>query len=189
MGELVDYQIVVYLEWMNEAIAIAKRPAAEHKARWIAWQARADRIMQTSVEKFTVVLPILLSPAVPATGTAFLRYQSELGTTVILIAAERHRRKTGKWPAAIFSRAFFRTCRSTRIRASRFKWNTAMASSLFIRLARTVRMSMATIIRSSGPNWAMTTWGHTRGTYPCAGGSCSRVRALMKRQDLRRRLD
>ena len=96
-----DYQIVVYLEWMNEAIAIAKRPAAEHKARWIAWQARADRIMQTSVEKFTVVLPILLSPAVPATGTAFLRYQSELGTTVILIAAERHRRKTGKWPAAI----------------------------------------------------------------------------------------
>ena len=96
-----DYQIVVHLEWMNEAIAIAKRPAAEHNACWIAWQARADRIMQTSVEKFTVVLPILLSPAVPATGTAFLRYQSELGATVILIAAERHRRKTGKWLSAI----------------------------------------------------------------------------------------
>ena len=96
-----DYQITLSLEWLNEAIAIGKSPPAEHAARWRAWQAKIDRIRLSQFERFTAVLPILLSPAAPAAGTAFLRYQSELGATVILIAAERHRRKEGKWPAAI----------------------------------------------------------------------------------------
>jgi hypothetical protein len=43
----------------------------------------------------------LFCPAVDAAGSAFARYQSELGATVILIAAERYRRKTGQWPASI----------------------------------------------------------------------------------------
>jgi hypothetical protein len=36
-----------------------------------------------------------------AAGSAFIRYQADLGATAILIAAERHRRKTGNWPASI----------------------------------------------------------------------------------------
>jgi hypothetical protein len=96
-----DYQITLCLEWMNDAIAIAKSPPAEHAARWRVWQARIDRIRQDQVERFTAMLPILMSPAAQAAGTAFLRFQSELGATVILIAAERHRRQSGRWPASI----------------------------------------------------------------------------------------
>jgi hypothetical protein len=47
------------------------------------------------------MLPLLLTPATTAASNAFFRSQAELGATAILIAAERHRRKTGKWPTAI----------------------------------------------------------------------------------------
>jgi hypothetical protein len=40
-------------------------------------------------------------PAMSASDTAHSRYQSGLGATAILLAAERHRCKTGDWPAAI----------------------------------------------------------------------------------------
>ncbi len=43
----------------------------------------------------------MLTPATRAASTAFCRSQAELAATAILIAAERHRRKTGKWPATI----------------------------------------------------------------------------------------
>jgi hypothetical protein len=42
-----------------------------------------------------------MTPALSAAGTAFSRYQAELGATVSLIAAERHRRRTGKWPSSV----------------------------------------------------------------------------------------
>jgi hypothetical protein len=96
-----DNQIVVYLEWMNEAVDIAKGPAFEQPTRWVAWQANIDRVKRSQFGIYAAMLPLLLSPATVAAGTAFSRYQGELGATVILIAAERHRRKTGSWPASI----------------------------------------------------------------------------------------
>ena len=47
------------------------------------------------------MLPLLLAPALSSARAAFNRYQAELGATAILIAAERHRQKTGDWPASI----------------------------------------------------------------------------------------
>jgi hypothetical protein len=96
-----DNQIAVYLEWMNEAVDIAQSPAFEQPRRWEVWQAHIDRVKRSQFGIYTAMFPLLLAPATAAAGTAFSRYQSELGATVILIAAERHRQKTGSWPTSI----------------------------------------------------------------------------------------
>ena len=44
---------------------------------------------------------MLLAPGLSASTTAHDRYRALLGSTAILIAAERHRCATGQWPAAI----------------------------------------------------------------------------------------
>ena len=42
-----------------------------------------------------------MTPGVVMSDRALSRYQCELGEMAILLAAERHRRKTGDWPASI----------------------------------------------------------------------------------------
>jgi hypothetical protein len=44
---------------------------------------------------------MLIMPALSASGRGHCRYQSALGATTILLAAERHRRRAGDWPASI----------------------------------------------------------------------------------------
>jgi hypothetical protein len=96
-----EYQHAVTLDWMNRAVEIARRPAADQPPLWKIWQLHALRVKETQFRRFVEMLPVLFSPAVAANGSAFSRYQAELGATVILIAAERHRQKTGAWPASI----------------------------------------------------------------------------------------
>ena len=43
----------------------------------------------------------MLLPATKAASMSFAKSRAELGATAILIAAERQRRRTGKWPASI----------------------------------------------------------------------------------------
>jgi hypothetical protein len=100
-GVWFDYQEATTLDWMNQAVAIARRPVAEQARAWKAWDEHARQVKERRFGKYVAMLPLFFSPAIVAGGTAFLRYQSELGATVVLIAAERHRRKTGKWPSAI----------------------------------------------------------------------------------------
>jgi hypothetical protein len=95
-----DYQQAVGLEWLNEAVAIARRPAAERPPLWEQWEANRDRVRRSRLV-FTAVLPLLLMPVLPSAGMAHSRYHAELGAASILLAAERHRRKTGAWPASI----------------------------------------------------------------------------------------
>jgi hypothetical protein len=47
------------------------------------------------------MLPLLLVPATSSASQAFNRSQGQLGAMSILIAAERQRRHTGKWPVSI----------------------------------------------------------------------------------------
>lgn len=47
------------------------------------------------------MIPLLFVPATTAASRGLTRFQCDVGATVILIAAERHRRKTGDWPASI----------------------------------------------------------------------------------------
>ena len=101
-GELwFDNQLAVCLDWMNKAVAIARMPAPEQPAGWDEWNSNFDRVRKSRFGMYTATLPILFMPALPSAGTAFSRYQSELGATLILIAAERHRRKVGDWPVSI----------------------------------------------------------------------------------------
>jgi hypothetical protein len=96
-----DYQIAVLLEWMNDAVDIAKSPTADQPSRWQAWEANLVGVTRSRFGVYTSMLPLLLAPGLSASGTAYCSYQSELGATLVLIAAERHRRKTGQWPSSI----------------------------------------------------------------------------------------
>ncbi len=96
-----DYQHTVALEWLNEAVAVARRPVRDHRALWQAWDGHIEQAKRTQFALYAAPISVLLMPAIPTGASSASRYQSELGATAILIAAERHRRKTGVWPAAI----------------------------------------------------------------------------------------
>jgi hypothetical protein len=96
-----DHQRAVGIEWMNDMVDIGRRPAAERPALVAQWQARLDRVKNDRILRFTAVLPLLLCPGVDAAESAQSRTFAELGATAIVIAAERHRRKTGDWPSSI----------------------------------------------------------------------------------------
>ncbi len=96
-----DNQIAIGLEWMNQAVAIARRPPGEQVPLWEEWQSNIDRVKRSRFGIYTATLPLLMMPAMSSASHAHSRYQSELGATVIVLAAERHRRKTGNWPASM----------------------------------------------------------------------------------------
>jgi hypothetical protein len=96
-----DHQRALALEWMNEAVAIARRPASEQPQLWAAWQASIDRVSHSQFGRLTSMPALEVIPATSTASLAFARAQCDLGATVILVAAERHRLKTGKWPASI----------------------------------------------------------------------------------------
>jgi hypothetical protein len=96
-----DNQEALALEWMNHAVAIAREPIATRPDAWKAWQHEIDRLRKTWHVSFTSTLPVLMTPSIGGSGTADARYASELSATAILLAAERHRQKTGSWPAAV----------------------------------------------------------------------------------------
>jgi hypothetical protein len=96
-----DYQRAVALEWMNEVVAIARRPAAERAPLWEALEANVNRVKQSRFEGYFLRLSIELIPALSAALRVDALYQGELGATAVLLAAERQRRKSGDWPASI----------------------------------------------------------------------------------------
>ncbi len=96
-----DYQRALELELMNDAVSIAEAPPEERPAMWQAWDQRIRSIRQQWHSSVTSVLPMLMTPALMAGGLAHARYQAELGAMAILLAAERHRRRNGAWPALV----------------------------------------------------------------------------------------
>lgn len=96
-----DCQEAFALDWLNEAVAIARRPAREWRAPFQAWDAEMERVRRSRFGLFTAVIPLILMPAVRASSLSHSRCQAELGAAAILLAAERHRRRTGAWPASI----------------------------------------------------------------------------------------
>jgi hypothetical protein len=96
-----DNQRAIALEWMNAAVAIAQRPPADRTTLWKGWDAEIVRAKQSRLGLYASTLPLLLIPAVNAADVSQIRHQAELGAMAILLAAERHRRKTGTWPESI----------------------------------------------------------------------------------------
>ncbi len=73
-----DQQQAVALEWMNEAVAISRRPEDERPALWSQWGAIIDQARQSPLERYTAMIPILFTPGVPAASIASSRYQTDL---------------------------------------------------------------------------------------------------------------
>ena len=96
-----DQQRAVALERMTQAVAIARRPVDQQPALWRQWQADAERVKKKPFALYTELLPVLLTPALATASSALSRYQTDLAGNALLMAAERHRRKTGKWPATV----------------------------------------------------------------------------------------
>jgi len=103
-----DHQRAVGLELTNELQAIARTPSPERRARMEAWQDGCYQIRKSRLSPFTAMLPLMLMPAAITAEAIVTRYEATLGASVILTAAERHRRKTGSWPesTAAIDRAF-----------------------------------------------------------------------------------
>jgi hypothetical protein len=96
-----DNQRALSLEWMNELEAFVKLRPMMRPPRFRAWEAEIIRVAKSRFERHVSTIPMLMMPAINAAEQAQSRYQSELGAMAILLAAERHRRKTGDWPASI----------------------------------------------------------------------------------------
>lgn len=96
-----DYQRALELELMNDAVSIAEAPPEERPAMWQAWDQRIRSIRQQWHSSVTSVLPMQMTPALMAGEMAHARCQAELGAMAILLAAERHRQRTGAWPASV----------------------------------------------------------------------------------------
>ncbi len=96
-----DNQRAIGLEWYNEAVAIAERPVAEQPAGWRAWEAQIKHVRAFWHTPLTANLPAELMPVLSANRAAYYRRQADIGATVILLAAERHRIRTGSWPGSV----------------------------------------------------------------------------------------
>src|SRR5262249_20640539 len=96
-----DNQRAVALELTNEAVAIARRPIAERAQLWRSWEGALNRLRRGPFLAYTAAIPVFMMPALSRASDALSRYAGELGSTAILIAAERHRVKTGTWPQTI----------------------------------------------------------------------------------------
>jgi hypothetical protein len=59
------------------------------------------RVKRNPIELYAAMLPLLLTLALGAMGSADSRYERELGAMVLLVAAARHRRRKGYWPTTI----------------------------------------------------------------------------------------
>ena len=95
-----DNQRAIELEWMTEAVKIMRKPDAEQFALWEVWTARNQKFRETWHARFTATLPLLLTPAIEAASAAQARGHCEQAAAALMLAAERHRRKTGSWPKA-----------------------------------------------------------------------------------------
>ncbi len=102
---LFDNQRALSLEWMNHAVAIAHLPFPEQVPEWKAWENEIRQVKLSPLATYTSSLPLLMTPALTTAYSAVARYQGELGATALVLAAERHRRNTGHWPASAASLA------------------------------------------------------------------------------------
>jgi hypothetical protein len=97
-----DHQEDIALQWMNDAIRIEHRLYADRTPQWAKWAMRLE-IKERTLRFWLTLLPLKLFPGVQAAAYLAARYRADLGATAILLAAERHRRKTGDWPESILS--------------------------------------------------------------------------------------
>jgi hypothetical protein len=95
-----DHERAVMLDWMNDAANIERQPYAERFGLWRKWQKRFDARPET-INFWAVLFPLKMFPGLFSAAHSAFRFHADLGASAILLAAERHRKKTGKWPESI----------------------------------------------------------------------------------------
>jgi hypothetical protein len=94
-----DFQRAVLLEWMSEAVVISRKPWSDQFDEWKRWeQCHADIKASSRSALLTHTVPLLLSLAISTSLDAHVRYEAMLRSTNLMLAAERHRPQTGRWP-------------------------------------------------------------------------------------------
>src|SRR5262249_51624559 len=68
---------------------------------WDSWSAERRLVKRGRDLGITSMLPLLMSPAATAASSVQLRHDALFGATTVLLASERHRRKTGNWPESV----------------------------------------------------------------------------------------
>ncbi|MEW4567900.1 hypothetical protein AB1L88_08545 [Tautonia sp. JC769] len=96
-----ENQLALALEFLNESVAIARLPAHERPERWEAWERWIEEEQAEWHAGWTKTMAILLTPASRSADLALRRAEAELGSMVVLLAAERHRLRHGDWPVSI----------------------------------------------------------------------------------------
>jgi hypothetical protein len=91
------------IEWQNKMIALAKRPTHERAKLFAEIEAEVEHEKTSGSGPSTPTLAILLMPAYSSVLVANSRYEAELGAMILLVAAERSRKKTGHWPSSFDS--------------------------------------------------------------------------------------
>jgi hypothetical protein len=81
-----------HLRYLNESVEIAKLPPEEWSGPLAAQRAQIPRLP---------VLARMLAPAVDKVAQACQRDHALLRSAIVAVAAERFRRRNGRWPAAI----------------------------------------------------------------------------------------
>ena len=86
---------------MNDAVDLSRLPDGEREARIRRWEARMMDLKNTRYGPTTAAFPLLLMPAIDLFSHSFGRIRGEIASTIVLLAAERQRRRTGAWPGSI----------------------------------------------------------------------------------------
>jgi hypothetical protein len=95
------HQRVVQLEGLNELVALAGRPTAEWHRGLDAWSAQfLNRSPLSLVPRPVAFLGSPMLASAPSALRLALQTRSQLELTAILVAAERGRLLTGRWPEA-----------------------------------------------------------------------------------------
>ncbi len=105
---IVRGQRATALEWLNEAVRIARRPLEDQFADWEAWRSEIAEARKTfkpgllaAWSANRVGLAVLLTPAIAVGQENDVWKHLMLKTTIALVAAERSRQKAGRWPTKL----------------------------------------------------------------------------------------
>jgi hypothetical protein len=81
-------------------VKIERQPLEERPSLWKKWHARFN-LKPNSMKFGLTLIPLKVLPDIYSAAGSACHYRADLGATAILLAAERHRQKTGKWPESI----------------------------------------------------------------------------------------
>ena len=98
---LFDAQRVPALEMMQRLVTIARLPPHERPSHIQEWEADLEGMRVRPYFRYISTYATLMMPSMETAERSMTCYQADLACTVVLLAAERQRRRSGDWPTSI----------------------------------------------------------------------------------------